>query len=369
MPATAAARNTASIHDTEETALGSDAILARWISTMAAYMHATAALEFLLPKTASLVETATKDLSNKFIQLAEGAKYQGDQINRIVEMSGSLPIGNERVTMQEFTHLFTETLNSSIEKILYVSKRAISMVYLLDEAMKSISTIDSFVADIQKINKQTNLLALNATIEAARAGEAGQGFTVVAQEVKQVSSQINNISGVMREKIASVNQSVQAGYEVLKDVATTDMSENMMAKDKLDTLLGSFLKQNTEFAEVLGISAETSREISRTISNMVVDMQFQDRTSQYVENSVGLLKHMRESVESLQNECEAIAPKNTLLQMNPALVDAIAAQFKLGEFSQCFKDSVAGKPFSEESARSSHAVAQPADSSDNVELF
>ncbi len=62
------------------------------------------------------------------------------------------------------------------------------LICLTDEIEK----VAEVASGIEAIAKQTNLLALNATIEAARAGDAGRGFNVVANEVKQLSSQTSN---------------------------------------------------------------------------------------------------------------------------------------------------------------------------------
>lgn len=77
------------------------------------------------------------------------------------------------------------------------------------ELLQSAHSIDSVIGLISDIARQVNLLALNATIEAARAGDAGRGFTVVANEVKQLSTQ----TGIAADRITAHVREIRAGIE------------------------------------------------------------------------------------------------------------------------------------------------------------
>ncbi len=55
--------------------------------------------------------------------------------------------------------------------------------------------------EIGKIGRVINMVATNASIEAARAGDAGKGFTVIADEVKTLSSRVSSLSVSLTERL------------------------------------------------------------------------------------------------------------------------------------------------------------------------
>ena len=76
-------------------------------------------------------------------------------------------------------------------------------VEMLKVAVVEISHITDVISGIAA---QVNLLALNARIESARAGEAGQGFSVVAAEVKVLASQASKATETITKQIDNIKQ-------------------------------------------------------------------------------------------------------------------------------------------------------------------
>lgn len=289
-----------------------------------------------LPGTSQLVEESTVSLADKFKSLSEVAKSQGETVSKVVQTASSLDVKGEKITLTQFSDMLSSTLSDAVEKILYVSKMAMSMVYSLDDAMEQLNHVEEFNVRIQAINKQTNLLSLNATIESARAGEAGKGFAVVANEVRQVSKEITNLSNEMRSRIGQVVTGVRKGNEILKEVATTDMSDNIMAKEKLDALMESLLIQNKQFKSILEGAASESQKLSETISGMTVNMQFQDRTMQHLQHTVAALKLVSEHMGELKQEMVQQHQADDLMRVDKAMAQAILDTFTLSDFKQKF---------------------------------
>lgn len=75
------------------------------------------------------------------------------------------------------------------------AESAISVGDLITKTMTTRQLGDKKIAEIRSITGRLRILALNAMIEATQAGAAGRGFAVVAQEVRGISSAVEEISG------------------------------------------------------------------------------------------------------------------------------------------------------------------------------
>jgi len=99
---------------------------------------------------------------------------------------------------------------------------------------RSSEQIQQIISLINSIAGQTRLLALNATIEAARAGSAGQGFAVVAAEVKELADETARATEEITSQVTSISQATGSAVVVMANVGTT-VSEMMNLVDGITT--------------------------------------------------------------------------------------------------------------------------------------
>ncbi len=95
----------------------------------------------------------------------------------------------------------------------------------LQEVINSINIIQnsskdffSFINTISDISERIKLLAINASIEAARAGKSGEGFAVVALEVRKLSEASSNSVNNIEIKLNEMNEKILEGTEKINNV-------------------------------------------------------------------------------------------------------------------------------------------------------
>ncbi len=154
--------------------------------------------------------------------------------------------------------------------------------------------LKSMAEGVEKIASQTNLLALNAAIEAARAGEVGRGFAVVADEVRSLSVQSGETGRQITETINHFTTSVANTMEQ----ATKGMEKDLLLEEKgsstIKTVLESLEWMTKGMSESSEILKGESLEIVKEVNEIIMSLQFQDRTSQ-------ILLHVVDGLNELPN--------------------------------------------------------------------
>ena len=207
-------------------------------------------------------------LKDQHFTLASGIKLQSDQLTELATLIGAIHVGNRTIALPELTALFSASFKSFTQKILQSSKLSMSLMYKMDEAVKHLSNLEPFIAKIHAINRQANLLSLNATIESARFGKAGEGFAIVAQEVRDVSRLINQVTEEMRRTIQSAQTRVADGYAMLGEITALDMSEQLREKADLEQMLQALEAQTQKLSQHIQQSGSATHDIYQTLSEL-----------------------------------------------------------------------------------------------------
>jgi methyl-accepting chemotaxis protein len=277
-------------------------ILQQWLGLSVIQRRALEALIAELDIVSGDVETNVGRLTERFHGIVATTREQAGTVQTLVASIGAVEVDGKSIPLTQVASHLGDTLSELVGKIGKLSSRGGSMVEALDGVLKDLKTVETSIGQIDRINHQTNLLALNAKIEAARAGAAGRGFSVVAEEVRELAKAVNNLSSAIRGQINAISDGLVKSHVILREIAAVDMSEeNLHANEHVRVVMGRLVEQNASVAGVLQQTASTTEKISQEVAAAIVAMQFQDLTSQRLGNVKSLLAGLADSLGSLHD--------------------------------------------------------------------
>jgi len=223
--------------------------------------------------------------------LSEQSCQQMERITQSVQ-------GGKELT--EVTHSRVERNNQLISKLeAKLGEQACEMhgnyeqIRLLADDVKALTPI---IQIISSIAKQTSLLALNAGIEAARAGDAGRGFSVVANEVRELSKRSTSAAAEIAGKLnATASKVADKMAEAQKAL------EEKHGRDELQELVRDLTEMQQDFSRssqlqldvISDVEAGHQEGVSRLLEAMG-HIQFQDVMRQRMEHVQEALVEMRD---------------------------------------------------------------------------
>jgi methyl-accepting chemotaxis protein len=284
-------------------------LLQRWMALAATQQRVIEALAAEIAGTSAFVETEAEALSGRFQRLASSAEQQIGRTESLTALARGIEVDGEQVPIERIASLLEGTLSDVVTKILMLSKDSMAMVYALDGLRANVVQVEKCMVQMNRINKTTNMLALNARIEAERAGSAGMAFRVVAGEVQELSKATESLTREMQAEIKAVTTGIIDGQATLQRVATIDMSENIMAKDRLEGLLSALVNRSDNLSAIVGDTVREAGLISADVDGMVTGIQFQDRTRQRLEHVVDTLHVIVEALEEVKGRTKEVVPE------------------------------------------------------------
>ena len=231
-----------------------------------------------------LVSDAVGQLNDSFHGMQAGTREQEELANNVITQTGG-DSNLDQFGIRSFVQETEGILNNYVDLVVSMSRNSVETVHAMDDIATQMDGISQLLVNMKGIAEQTDLLALNASIEAARAGDSGRGFSVVAEEVRNLSVQAGEFNEKIGGEVGRVRTSVDKARKAVGDMASQDLNETLQAKDHITDMMTRLRELDDKVEQAAGRIQQVAESIDGHVGAAVRSLQFEDIVTQLVDSS------------------------------------------------------------------------------------
>ncbi len=195
------------------------------------------------------------------------------------------------------------------------------------QRLKEVKALEPLVDVIATVARQINFLSINAAVEAARAGHSGNGFAVVAAEIRSLSTQtaamVKDISARIRIATEGVDKELEAANNsVNRNSAVANMHKVLADIYGMQSRFNEAADKN-DMQNVFAAMGQGHHALVELMTQALGNMQFYDVMRQRADH----VQHaMHELSAHLQQLAAVMSAPEGSLREGERLQDLLAAQ-------------------------------------------
>lgn len=287
------------------------------------------------------VENASMEVTDSIQEISAGAAEQNENLQSVSgEMTDlSATIEEIAASSDEVADVSREAAErgergrahatSAIDEMDGLQTRTDETVAEVEALNDEVGQIGDVVDLIDSIAEQTNMLALNASIEAARAGEAGEGFAVVATEIKSLAEETKEATDDIETLIEGVQDSTGATVEEMQTMGDRVTESVETVEDALAALEAIVARVEEVNSGVQSISATTDEQAasSEEVVTMVDEVaSISEETTAQSQQVAAAAEEQTASITEVSSSAQRLADQATELSEMLAAFDIGAGQ-------------------------------------------
>ncbi|MFC6716443.1 methyl-accepting chemotaxis protein [Natrialbaceae archaeon GCM10025810] len=277
------------------------------------------------------VLSASEQVSRSVQEISDGAERQNENLRAVSSEMGGLSTTTEQIAASsnqvadiaartaEAGRRGRESARDAIEGMHEIESESTEAVEAIEALEAEMEQIDDLVEFISEVAHQTNMLALNANIEASRGAnaDAGEGFSVVASQVKELAADTKETAADIEARLERIDERTEhTAAEVQRTAekisAHVESVENALAA--LDEIAEYAAQTNDGVQEISAASEEQAASTQEVVAMVSTATDISDKTAAEAQQVAAAAEEQTSSMTEVSDSASSLADRSMQLQ-------------------------------------------------------